>query len=237
MASLSGQPHNAPKMWIECGVTLLEMRGALLESRFYDQHESVAIRRRPPLALDSLLPLPLFISAHAFWTPLMALSSQPHILLLLPVCRLHWLRHSLCLPPCPFCASSIMQTSVGPVLLAPSACYIPPALIYPPPPPPHPLHLTQTTPPTTNPPALAHWWFSMWGHSSRIQLMDLRPWHTNPSICIYRPLNHMHSAHLPQRQTWGHMVSSFNFSNHMVLCHLAHPHESIPSPSQYRGLP
>ena len=37
MATLSGQPHNAPKMGIECGVTLLERRGALLESRFYDQ--------------------------------------------------------------------------------------------------------------------------------------------------------------------------------------------------------
>ena len=37
MATLSGQPHDAPKMWIECGVTLLERRGALLESRFYDQ--------------------------------------------------------------------------------------------------------------------------------------------------------------------------------------------------------
>ena len=37
MASLSGQPHDTPKMWIECGVTLLERRGALLESRFYDQ--------------------------------------------------------------------------------------------------------------------------------------------------------------------------------------------------------
>ena len=37
MATLSGQPHDAPKMWIECGVTQLERRGALLESRFYDQ--------------------------------------------------------------------------------------------------------------------------------------------------------------------------------------------------------
>ena len=37
MASLSGQPHDVPKMWIECGVTLLERRGAPLESRFYDQ--------------------------------------------------------------------------------------------------------------------------------------------------------------------------------------------------------
>ena len=39
MATLSGQPHDAPKMWIECGVTLLERRGALLESHFYDQRE------------------------------------------------------------------------------------------------------------------------------------------------------------------------------------------------------
>ena len=39
MATLSGQPHNALKMSVECGVTLLERRGALLESRFYDQRE------------------------------------------------------------------------------------------------------------------------------------------------------------------------------------------------------
>ena len=37
MATLSGQPPDAPKMWIECGVSLLERRGALLESHFYDQ--------------------------------------------------------------------------------------------------------------------------------------------------------------------------------------------------------
>ena len=37
MATLSGQPHDAPKMWIEYGVTLQERREALLESRFYDQ--------------------------------------------------------------------------------------------------------------------------------------------------------------------------------------------------------
>ena len=36
--------------------------------------------------------------------------------------------------------------------------------------------------------------------------------------------------HLPQRQTWGHMISSFKFINHIVLCHLASPHKSIPSP-------
>ena len=42
MATLSGQPHDAPKMWIECGVTLLERRGALLESRFYDQRGAPA---------------------------------------------------------------------------------------------------------------------------------------------------------------------------------------------------
>ena len=41
MASLSGLTHDAPKMWIECGVTLLEMRGALLESRFYDQRVEI----------------------------------------------------------------------------------------------------------------------------------------------------------------------------------------------------
>ena len=42
MAYLSGQPHDAPNMGIECGVTLLERRGALLESRFYDQRDDRA---------------------------------------------------------------------------------------------------------------------------------------------------------------------------------------------------
>ena len=36
--------------------------------------------------------------------------------------------------------------------------------------------------------------------------------------------------HLPQCQIWGHMVSSFEFSNHIVICHSARPHESIPLP-------
>ena len=49
-------------------------------------------------------------------------------------------------PPHPF-LPSVLQTSIGPVLLAPSACYIPLALIYPP----TPLNLTQTTPPTLAP--------------------------------------------------------------------------------------
>ena len=76
------------------------------------------------------------------------------------------------------------------------------------------------------------------GHSPIIPLTDLHPSLTNPAICIYQSLNHTHSFHLPQRQTW-HMVSLFNFSNHIVLCHLAHPHESIPSPrsSQCRTPP
>ena len=83
-----------------------------------------------------------------FWTLLVALSDQPHILLLLPVRQLNWFCHSLCLTPYPFHPSFIPQTSLGPALFAPpSACYIPPALIYPPPPPP-PFYLTQTTPPT-----------------------------------------------------------------------------------------
>ena len=56
--------------------------------------------------------------------------------------------------------------------------------------------------------------------------MDLRPSRTNPSICI----NQTRSAHLPRRQTWGHTVSSFKFSNHTALCHLACSHESIASP-------
>ena len=92
---------------------------------------------------------------------------------------------------------------------------------------PYPLYLTQTTLPT-----LTHWCFITWG---------AQPPHStdrSPPL-MHQPLNHMHSAHLPQRQTWGHMVSSFNFSNHIVLCHLAHPHKSIPSPqsSQCRAPP
>ena len=77
------------------------------------------------------------------------------------------------------------------------------------------------------------------GHSPVIPLTDLRPSRTNPSICIYQHFNQTHSVHLPQRQTWGHMISSFKFINHIVLCHLASPHESIPSPrsSQCRAPP
>ena len=86
------------------------------------------------------------------------------------------------------------------------------------------------------------------GHSPVIPLMDLRPSRTNPSICIYQPLNQTHSAHLPQCQTWGHMVSSFKFSNKITLSFgtspwinpiapiqpmthvpIACPHKSIPS--------
>ena len=79
---------------------------------------SVLIRFPSPLlpyTIDSLLPP--FIPARAFWIPLVALSGLPHIPLLLPVRCLHWFRQSLCLPPCPFHVSSILQTSVCPVLL------------------------------------------------------------------------------------------------------------------------
>ena len=37
--TLSGQPYDAPKMGVECDVALLEIRAAILESRFYDQRE------------------------------------------------------------------------------------------------------------------------------------------------------------------------------------------------------
>ena len=39
ITTMSGQPLDAPKMWVECGVTLQERRGALL-SRFYDQRDT-----------------------------------------------------------------------------------------------------------------------------------------------------------------------------------------------------
>ena len=76
---------------------------------------------------------------------------QPHLPFQFPLHRLHWSRHSLS-PPCPFRPSSILQTSVGPGLLMPSAFYTPPALYY----------LTHKTPPT-----LTHWWFSTWGAQPR----------------------------------------------------------------------
>ena len=49
------------------------------------------------------------------------------------------------------------------------------------------------------------------------------------SIVVCR-LNHAHSTHLPQRQTWGHMVSSFTFSNHVVLCHILPAHNPYVTP-------
>ena len=79
----------------------------------------------------------------------------------------------------------------------------------------------------------------MWEAQPVFLLTNVHPSRTNPPICILQPLNQTHSAHLPQRQTWGHMVSSFKFSNHIVLCHLACRNESIPSPqsSQCRAPP
>ena len=52
---------------------------------------------------------------------------QPHLPFRFPVHRLHWSRHSLS-SPCPFRPSYVLQTSVGPGLLIPSALYTPPAL-------------------------------------------------------------------------------------------------------------
>ena len=40
ITTMSGQPLDAPKMSVECGVTLQERRGALRESRFYDQRDT-----------------------------------------------------------------------------------------------------------------------------------------------------------------------------------------------------
>ena len=39
------------------------------------------------------------------------------------------------------------------------------------------------------------------GNSPVVPLTELCPSRTNPSICTYQPLNHMHSEHLPQYQT------------------------------------
>ena len=102
-----------------------------------------------------------------------------------PVHRLHWSRHSLS-PPCPFRPSSIRQTSVGPVLLIPSAFYTPLPSTTPPPPPPHthtltPLYLAHKTPPT-----LTHWWFSTWGAQPR-HPTDRSPPLTHQPINLYLP--------------------------------------------------
>ena len=75
-----------------------------------------------------------------------------------PVHCLHRSPHSLS-SPCPFRPSSILQTSVGPGLLIPSAFF---TLPLPSTNPPTPLYLTHKTPPT-----LTHWWFSTWGAQPR----------------------------------------------------------------------
>ena len=59
---------------------------------------------------------------------------QPHLPFRFPVHRLYRSRHSM-YPPCPFRPSSVLQTSVGPGLLIPSAFCTPPAINYPPYPP------------------------------------------------------------------------------------------------------
>ena len=64
---------------------------------------------------------------------------------------------SFTVPIVPFHPSSVLQTSVDPGLLIPSAFYTPP----PPLPSTNPhttLYLAHTTPPT-----LTHWWFNTWG--------------------------------------------------------------------------
>ena len=97
---------------------------------------SVLIRRPSPLlpyAPDSLLPPTPFHTGPGLLDPSSDTPCQPHFPFRFPVHRLHWSRHSLS-PPCPFHPSSVLQTSVGPGLLIPSAFYTPP----PPPPPPCP---------------------------------------------------------------------------------------------------
>ena len=142
-----------------------------------------------------------------------------------PVHRLHWSHHSLS-PPVPL--PSVIRPPDQCKLRTPYPLHIlhfpcpqltplhPPP---PPPPPPPPLYLTQKFPPPIG-------GLVREGHSPVIPLTDLRPSRTNPSICIYQPLNQTHSVHLPQRQTWGHMVSSFKFSDHIISlndqCHQEH---------------
>ena len=58
-------------------------------------------------------PIPPFILARVFRTPLLALSGQPHIPLLFPVRRLHWFHHSLCLQTCSPHHPSVLQTNVS----------------------------------------------------------------------------------------------------------------------------
>ena len=113
---------------------------------------SLNLSSLPPTTLCHQLPPPPSSRAWASRTPLVALSGQPHIpLLLLFRCR-RWFRHSLCLPPCPFRPSSrpVWARYSRPL---PDVTFPLPSSN------PHtPLYLTQTTPPT-----LAHWWFSTWG--------------------------------------------------------------------------
>ena len=113
----------------------------------------------PPTTLcpDSLLPPSPFHPGPGLQDPSSVTPCQQHLPFRFPVHRLHWSCHSLS-PLCPFRPSSVLQTSVDPGLLIPSAFYTPPALNYPP----TPLYLTHTTPPT-----LTHWWFSTRGAQPR----------------------------------------------------------------------
>ena len=169
-------------------------------------------------------PLPRFIPARAFWTLPVTLPIN-HTFRFRIHC-LHWSRHSLS-APCPFWVSSVLETSVGPGLLIPSAFYTPPAPNSVPPPHPPP---TPPPPPPTPTPTWPIGGLVREGHSPVIPLTDLCPSRTNPSICIYQPLNQNTLCALTSRSDMRTNGIAFKFSNPIVLCHLAPPHESIPSP-------
>ena len=136
---------------------------------------SVLIRHPSPLlpyAPDSLLP---FIPARAFWTLQAALPVNHTFCFSSPSTAYTCLVID-CPPPCLSHPSSVLQTSVGPGLLIPSAFYPPPSTN-----PPNPLYLTHKTPPT-----LTHWWFSTWRAQSRHPT-------DGPPPLMHQPIN----LHLP----------------------------------------
>ena len=149
---------------------------------------------------------------------------QQHLPFWFPVHRLHWSCHSLS-PIVPLPSVIRPPDQCRPrnpynICLLHSPC------------PPTPLYLTHTTPPT-----LTHWWFSTWGAQHRHPTDGSLPL-THQPINLHPPIhNQTHSAHLPQRQTWGHMVSSFKFGNYItfVIWHVPMNQSRRPDPATVAG--
>ena len=116
---------------------------------------------------------------------------------------------SFTVPIVPFHPSSVLQTSVDPGLLIPSAFYTPPPSTNP-----HTtLYLAHTTSPT-----LTHWWFNTWGaQPHHPTVMDLCPSCTNPSICISQTLNQTHSAYLLGSCRWVYSAPDHRSSHFSTI--------------------